>query len=275
MRVFFLLFLVFGLFAGQATAFVEEIKTTHGLRWSVFQSGLPQVDNLARLPTGELFATLELGNDEGRLVSIKNGQVETLLDGLDRPDGLALAGRKLFVTEEVSQGRVVQFDLDTRKASTLIVLNNPEGIVILPNGGLLITEDLRDGRLLQLSPTRKLTVIARDLSRPEGLSRGADGIIYIAETGRGRVLAYQNNKIRIIAERLVEPDQLAIDKSGNLWIAEDADPGRILRIRNGKTEVMVQGLASPQGMVFGAHGQLYVAEQGRHRILLFTFPRAD
>lgn len=257
------------------TIYAEDIQAADGLRWRVFQTELTRVDNLVLLPTGGLFATLELGHNEGQLVSIHNGQVTILLEDLNRPDGLVLAGNKLIITEEVRQGRVLQYDLDSRKTSTLTVLDNPEGIVTLPGGDLLITEDLRDGRLLQLSPTRKLTVIASELSRPEGLSRGVDGIIYIAETGRGRVLAYQNSKIRIIAERLVEPDQLAIDKSGNLWIAEDADPGRILRVRNGKTEVMVQGLASPQGMVFGAHGQLYVAEQGRHRILLLTFPQAD
>lgn len=248
-----------------------EIPTAEGLRWRVFQAGLPRVDNLALSPTGELFATLELAHKQGKLVSIHNGHVVTLLEGLDRPDGLALAGGKLYVTEEVRQGRVLQYDLATGKSATLVYLDNPEGIVVLPDGSLLITEDTRDGRLMRLSPERKLTVVARDLARPEGLRRGADGTVYIAETGSGRVLAYQNKKFRTVADHLNEPDQLAIDQNGDIWIAEDADPGRILRVRHGKPEVMIRGLVLPQGMVFDRQGRLYVAEQGKNRILLFTF----
>ncbi len=249
----------------------EEIQMAEGLRWHVFQADLTRVDNLALLPTGELFATLELGHNEGQLVSIHKGQVRTLLEDLDRPDGLALVGNKLTITEEVRPGRVLQYDLGTRKSATLVYLDNPEGIVALPDGSLLVTEDLHHGRLLRLSPSQQLTVVTRDLLRPEGIRRGVDGTVYIAETGRGRVLAYQKGEFRTVADNLNEPDQLAIDKKGDIWIAEDADPGRILRIRNGKTEVMIRGLASPQGMVFDLHGRLYVAEQGRNRILLITF----
>jgi secreted PhoX family phosphatase len=85
------------------------------------------------------------------------------------------------------------------------------------------------------------------------------------------VLAYKNNEFITVADHLIEPDQLAIDRHSNLWIAEDADPGRILRVRNGKSEIIVSGLASPQGLVFDRRGRLYVAEQGKNRILLFTF----
>jgi len=264
-------FLVAGSVASGQTLYAENIQTAEGLRWRVFQSGLQQVDNLALSPTGRLFATLERSNGAGQLVSIQNGQVQTLLDNLNRPDGLALAGNKLYVTEEVRQGRVLQYDIATRKSVRLIFLDNPEGIVVLPDGSLLVTEDLRQGRLLRLSPGRQLTVVADNLSRPEGLRRGADGTVYIAETARGRVLAYRNGKFTTVVDNLNEPDQLAIDKNGDLWIAEDADPGRILRVRNGMTDVMVRGLASPQGMVFDLRGRLYVAEQGRNRILLITF----
>ncbi len=249
----------------------EGVKSTQGLRWHVFQAGLPRVDNLVLSPTDKLFATLELGRGKGQLVSIYQGKVSPLLKGLDRPDGLALSGNKLYITEEIRRGRVLLYDLDTRKSTTLVYLVNPEGIVVLPDGSLLITEDIREGRLMRLSPAGKLTKVVGELSRPEGIRRGADGTVYIAETGSGRVLAYQHKKLRTIADNLNEPDQLAIDKNGDIWIAEDADPGRILRIRNGKTEVMIRGLASPQGMVFDRRGRLYVAEQGKNRILLFTF----
>lgn len=272
-RHFSIFLLAVGLALYGPTIHAEDIQTAEGLRWRIFQSDLPRVDNLALSSRGELFATLEQRDGEGQLVSLRNGHVTTLLKDLDRPDGLALAANKLYITEEVRQGRVLKYDIRTRKSETLVYLDSPEGIVVLPDGSLLITEDLRNGRLVRLSPKRQLTVVARSLSRPEGMRRGVDGTVYIAETRSGRVLAYQNKEFRIFADHLIEPDQLAIDKNGDIWIAEDADPGRILRVRNGKTEVMIRGLSSPQGMVFDQHGRLYVAEQGKNRILLITFTR--
>lgn len=250
----------------------DDIEIAKGWRWQIFQAGLPRVDNLVLAPSGKLFATLERSRGKGQLVSIHKGKVAVLLEGLSRPDGLALSGNNLFITEEIKQGRVLQYNLVNRKSETLIRLDNPEGIIVLPDGSLLITEDKQEGRLLQLSPARELTTIARHLRRPEGLQRGADGTVYIAETSSGRVLIYQNGRTRNFVDNLNQPDQLAIDKYGDLWIAEDARPGRILRVRNGKVETMISRLVSPQGMVFDSRGRLYVAEQGRNRILLFTFP---
>ena len=169
------------------------------------------------------------------------------------------------------QGRVLRYDIHTRKLETLVNIDNPEGILVMSDGSLLLTEDLRDGRLLRLSISGQLATIVHNLSRPEGIRLGTDGTVYIAETGSGRVLAYHHKEISIIAEDLDEPDQLAIDRNGALWIAEDANPGRILRLRKaGNAETMISGLASPQGMVFDRNGGLYVAEQGKNRVLLFS-----
>lgn len=250
----------------------DNIDLAKGLRWQIFQAGLSQVDNLALSPKGKLFATLELNHGKGKLISIYDGKVTVLLHGLYRPDGLVLSRGKLYITEEIKQGRVLSYNLVTQKSRTLVRLDKPEGIAVLPDGSLLITEDKRDGRLLRLSLARQLTELVGGLSRPEGIRLGADGTVYIAETSSGRVLAYKDGKINIVADKLNEPDQLATDKNGVLWIAEDANPGRILRVRNGKTETMISGLASPQGMVFDSRGRLYVAEQGRNRILLISFP---
>lgn len=250
----------------------DKLDLAKGLRWHIFQAGLSQVDNLALSPKGKLFATLELNHGKGKLISIYDGKVTVLLHGLNRPDGLVLSMGKLYITEEIKQGRVLLYNINSRKVETLVHLDNPEGIIVLPDGSLLITEDLPNGRLMRLSPARQLTRLMGGLSRPEGLRLGADGTVYIAETSSGRVLVYQDGKTSNFVDNLNQPDQLAIDKYGDLWIAEDTNPGRILRVRNGKTETMISGLASPQGMVFDSRGRLYVAEQGRNRILLISFP---
>lgn len=253
------------------TTFAEEIVVAKGWRWSVFQSGLSRVDNLALSSNDEVYATLERDHGNGQLISIKNGKIKILLRNLNRPDGLAISGNKLFVSEEIRQGRILEFNLDTGKFVTRAILNNPEGILVLPDGSLLIAEDTSQGRIMKVSPTGAVSVFLSGLSRPEGIRRGVDGTIYIAETATGRVLSNLNGLFKVVADSLNEPDQLAIDENGDLWITEDADPGRILRLHNGKLEIMVRGLASPQGMVFDRHGRLLVAEQGKNRILQFSF----
>lgn len=251
--------------------YAEDVVAVKGWQWKVYQTGLPRVDNLLLSPTGTMYATLELGGGKGKLVAIRNGKITVLLQNLNRPDGLAIYDNYLFVTEEIEQGRILQFDLRTGLSKIRALLDNPEGIIVLPDGSLLISEDRSEGRLVHVAPSGEMSVILNDLARPEGLRQGDDGTVYIAETGKNRVLAYKNGKIRIIVDSLREPDQLAIDSHGALWIAEDADPGRIFRFGDNKLELMIRGLASPQGMVFDRHGRLFVAEQGKNRILQFFF----
>jgi sugar lactone lactonase YvrE len=239
-----------------------------GWRYQVYAQDLPGVDNLAFGPDGALYATLELDNGQGKVVRILDGQATTVLEGLNRPDGLFVHGQLLYITEEVPYGRVLELDLSTGRLRTLAELYKPEGIGMLPDGDLVVSEDRVNGRLVRLRRGGGIEVVIGRLNRPEGLAVAKDGAIYFAETGTGRVLAYRNGELETVLNDLDEPDQVRFAPDGALWITEDARPGRLLRRKNGALEVVMTGLHLPQGIAFTGNGAVLVAEQGQRRILL-------
>ena len=263
-----LLWLVAAL-SSSAIKAAEPPSLATGWDWRVFQSGLTLVDNIVVAGNDTLYVSLEQGPGEGQLAKLSNGKVEVLLDRLDRPDGLAMAGDTLYLTEEVSVGRILSYDLKTKVVREIARLRKPEGIAVLANGDLIIAEDTGDGRLVQLGKDGKISVLVSGLKRPEGLRVSSDGTIYVAETRTGRILSYRNGETAVLVEGLNKPDQLAIAQDGGLWIAEDSNPGRVLRYHNGLLEVIASNLASPQGLAFDSKNRLYVAEQHRNRILMF------
>lgn len=249
----------------------NAIELAPGWRYQVYAAGLAAVDNLAVADDGSVFASLERSSGRGQVVHLRNGRVvATVIARLNRPDGLHLVGRRLYVTEEVSPGRVLEHDLVAGTQRTVAVLRNPEGIVQAADGSLLIAEDSVNGRVVRRRPDGDIDTLIDGLNRPEGLALAADGVLYIAETATGRVLSYRAGVVRTVLEGLTAPDQLKLAADGSLWITEDSRRGRLLRLREGTLEVIASGLSRPQGIGFISPGQVLVAEQGRSRILRFT-----
>jgi len=246
----------------------SSVVPASGWHFQVYAENLPEVDNLVVAPDGSIYATLEKGRGKGRLIRIRQGKAETILDGLNRPDGLVFRGQRLIVTEEVGSGRVLEVDPANGQSRVLAELSKPEGIAVLPGGDLLIAEDNVQGRILRLRRNGKIETVLAGLNRPEGIALAKDGTLYIAETGTGRVLAYRDGQLRSVVNDLDEPDQIAIGPNGGLWVTEDMKRGRLLRVKNGSLFVVLSGLHSPQGMAWLPNGHLLVAEQGRGRILL-------
>jgi len=106
----------------------------------------------------------------GRVVQL-NGGTTTVIDGLRKPQGLALAGGQLFVLDAGSK-ELIALSLATKQRQTLatnLPIGAPPGITPKP---LMGVPDLIPG---PLSPFAGLTV-------------GGNGAIYIAGDGEGSVL---------------------------------------------------------------------------------------
>ncbi|HEY5682055.1 MAG TPA: hypothetical protein VIR61_00075 [Sulfuricaulis sp.] len=245
-----------------------------GWKYRVAVENLPGIDNLVVDKEGALFATQEQRKGAGKVIHIDRGSISTVIAGLNRPDGLLLRGNFLFITEETLNGRVLEFDLTTKKIRSLATLSKPEGIDMFPNGDLLISEDILEGRLLRVprESGKPMEVILDDLKRPEGVLIKSDGAIVFAETASGSVLSYQNGEANVIVDDLSEPDQVELAPDGALWITEDVRNGRMLRLKDGVLETVLSGLRYPQGMAIEADGSVWLAEQGRQRILVIYPP---
>lgn len=135
---------------------------------STVASGLGRPAGVVVASNGACCVSDESG---GRVVQI-NGGVSTVLDGLHKPQGLALLGDQLLILD-VGSRELISFSLSTKQRQTLasnLPVGAPPGITPKPLPGI---PDLIPG---PLSPFA-------------GVAVGSDGAIYIAGDGEGSVLA--------------------------------------------------------------------------------------
>jgi len=158
---------------------------------------------------------------------------------------------------------------------------------------------------------------ASNLCFPRGVAVDSNGNLYVADTSNNRVLEYNTpftsgttaarvfgqggkfnasdcNRFQITASSLCAPVAVALDPSGNLYVA-DAGNNRVLEYNspltsNGTANLVFgqlgsfttgqcnQGgigagsLCSPTGVVVDSTGNLYVADTGNSRVLGYTNP---
>jgi glucose/arabinose dehydrogenase len=144
-----MLVMAVGALAPPATADEPKITVPAGFHVGVFASGLGGARFMAVDPAGTLLVSIPR---ESRVVALRDqrGRADTpltVVDGLDRPHGLAFHQGALYVAET---GRVLRFHYDprTKKASqpTVIVPNLPRGgthwtrtIAFGPDGRLYVS----------------------------------------------------------------------------------------------------------------------------------------
>jgi uncharacterized protein (TIGR03437 family) len=119
------------------------------------------------------------------------------------------------------------------------------------------------------------------LNNPHGIAVDAAGILYIADTGNGRVREVADGVLITVTNVLAQPQAVAVDASGRLFIS-DGNSGRILQIANGLPTWVAgsgqqvyngdnvpagnAGLSLPQGIALDAAGNLYIADSGNFRV---------
>ena len=182
-------------------------------------------------------------------------------------------------------------------------LNHPEGVAVDASGNLYIA-DTGNNRIRKISPNGIITTVAGNgiagfsgdngpasqaqLNQPEGVAVDASGNIYIADTDNDRIREVSpDGMIVTIAgdagfsgdggpasqAQLNHPEGVAVDASGNLYIA-DTGNNRIRKISPNGIITTVAGngtpaiLNAPTGIAVGASGNLYIADTGNNRILV-------
>ncbi len=128
-------------------------------------------------------------------------------------------------------------------------LRRPAGVAVAETGDVFVTERVADGRLLRLGPAGGLDPVKVGLVYPAGIAFDAEGALYLAEQGRGRVVRLAPQDGRITTESSVEtiasglgatsldpsepmgPYALAFDAEGALWVRDrHADGAALFRI---------------------------------------------
>ena len=148
------------------------IEVEHGGKSRVLARGLNHPTGVAVAADGTCFVA-ETGNH--RVVQV-NGSVTPVIDGLDRPEGMAVCGDDLVVVDSGSK-QLLAFSLRDKK-SRVLASGLPLGC---PSG----------------AAPQALVGVAGFLPGPilpfAGVAAGADGTIYLAGDGEGSILALRRS----------------------------------------------------------------------------------
>ncbi len=127
------------------------------------------------------------------------------------------------------------------------------------------------GKLYRIDPPINLNgaavpvAVLENLAFPSAVAVSRDGGVYITErptptTGRIVKFVGENEPMLTIAENLLNPEGLAFDRSGKMYVAEMSG-GRISLVNSDKTLTeVVTGLAGPRSLSTDENDNLYVAE---------------
>ena len=116
---------------------------------------------------------------------------------------------------------------------------------------------------------RALTTALREPVRVRGAGRTDAGVHACGQVAAVRVAQVPADLDRLLRSlNALTPDDVAVDASGNIFIATLADRAvHWIDPVTGQDRVLVQGLGQPQGLAFDASGNLLVADTGLHQIL--------
>lgn len=228
---------------------------------------VPQPDSLAVDAGGQLrYVTTQ--TRPGRLLELTATAARNVVGDLGEPDGLLAGTGELIVTEEEPAGRVMAYDPASATLRVLARMDSPEGLLRRPDGSLVVAQDLPEGKLWLLRDAAAPEVLVDGLDQPEGLCILPDGRIGIAESGRGRILAWGSAGIEVLADHLEGIDQLACGVDGSLWaVLSHTRSGRLVLVRDGRRHTIARHLREPQGIALAADGSVYLAETRADRVL--------
>jgi uncharacterized protein (TIGR03437 family) len=185
---------------------------------------------------------------------ISGGAISTVAFGLSQPFDVAIDSRGSLFVADTGNSRVVRVSADGTLADVAAggQLNHPEGIAIDANDNLYIADTFNgrivkvtsDGHVSTIAGTGSTGVFSGDdgpavnaaISLPTALTIDAQGNLYIADFGNGRVRKISNGVITTVlgsangapildgepaaSTRLEGPTGVAVDRAGVIYFAE-------------------------------------------------------
>ncbi|MBB3051601.1 sugar lactone lactonase YvrE [Prauserella isguenensis] len=203
------------------------------------------------------FGTVRTYDPDGR-------RVLTRAEGLSRPTGIAELPQGGLVVAETGAGRVVTLDsadavTGVSEGSDLAVLadglDEPVDVAVDVRGRCYVTE--QHAGTIGLITGAGVEIVTGGLDAPHGIT-AADGLLFVVETGRRRVLSVDPDT----GERAIVAAELPL-----------AAPAGRARAQPALFNHGLPGVAVPfAGIDVGADGALYVAAAAEGTVLRLTMP---
>jgi hypothetical protein len=117
--------------------------------------------------------------------------------------------------------------------------------------------DAGGGKIFKFTWDGLQSTFASGLREPQGLAFDSAGNLFVAD--KGSILEFHPDGVRsIFASGLTYPESLAFDRAGNLFVA---DYGNIYEFKpNGVRGTFASGLTYPESLAFDSAGNLFVAD---------------
>jgi gluconolactonase len=127
--------------------------------------------------------------------------------------------------------------------------------------GELFFSDRKANRIYKVGLDGKVAVFAENAGGPNGMMVGPDERLYVCQTDRQRVAAYEpSGKMTVIASGL-EPNDLAVSHQGDIYVTDPGHKQIWLIDRKRNKRVVDTGITFPNGLVLTPdQSQLLVAD---------------
>jgi len=245
----------------------SEIRSSTGMGYTVFATGLDGPRGLLFSRSGDLFAVEQYGGTIARITP--DGRVSRIAKGFSDPHDLAFDASGYLYVADTGANRVARVSPDGSVTTYIPGLNAPVDLAFHPNGELYVCE-LYAGTVTAYKSDKKVKVVASGLEKPHGLAFDNTGITYINEWSGNRILKMDRKGQLQPVATVEDPVGVAIGKSGDLYVAQP-QAGKVSRVKMDGTRItLFEGLNEPRDPAFDEAGNLFVAETGMGRILRMT-----
>ncbi|MCI9505144.1 MAG: leucine-rich repeat protein [Oscillospiraceae bacterium] len=207
-------------------------------------------------------------------------------------DGWAVSDTANNAVRLVTGGGIQTLNTASREKLTVtnlgVAFNRPTGLAADEDGNLYVA-DTGSGTVRRVSPQGGASTVAKGLSDPTGLC-WKDGALYIAETGRNRILQLKDGKITVLAgsgsdgsaggraaqASFSAPQGVAVGEDGSVYVA-DTGNGAVRMIKSGTVSTLAVrdpaqlsgDMISPVGLLLQG-GSLYVCDPFVRKIFVLA-----
>jgi sugar lactone lactonase YvrE len=198
-------------------------------------------------------------------------KTRVILSGRRRPDDLIFDPQGRLVFGDFYAGTISRINVDGSVTLLFSGLAGPEGLVYLPDGRLIIAEQ-RTNRILQIAPGTSAPSVLRVLpGTPSGLNckDGVDGIaldptsntLILPDSPSGNVyrMSLDGKKLILLTGGIVRPVGAAVDKQGNVYIADECG-GTVVRVATDGKTTRTGSFGMPDDVAFDAQGNMLVID---------------